>query len=92
MSKIIHFRVSEWEYRKLKQNASKEGLTISDYIRKQLKTSNEHLSLNEALKHLEKDVILLQWALEKLDNFVCECVCFISENLKKNQIEIKNED
>jgi repressor of nif and glnA expression len=90
MSKFIHFRVSEWEYRKLKQKASIEGLTISDYIRNRIQKTNETLTLNEALKHLEKDIILLQWALEQLDDFVCACVCFISEKLKKNQIEIKN--
>jgi hypothetical protein len=84
MSKFIHFRVSEWEYRKLKQKASIEGLTISDYIRNRIQKTNETLTLNEALNHLEKDIILLQWALEKLEDFVCACVRVCFEGLKQS--------
>jgi uncharacterized protein (DUF1778 family) len=84
MSKTVSFKLSEWEYRTLKQKASMEGLTISDFIRNRLQRTNETLSLNEALNHLEKDIILLQWALEKTDDFVCACVRVCFEGLKQS--------
>jgi hypothetical protein len=84
MSKTLHFRVSEWEFRKLKERASNEGLTVSDYIRERLKASNNHLSFNEAIHHLERDIIMLHWAMEKLEDFVCACVRVCFEGLKQS--------
>lgn len=86
MSKVIRFRVSEWEFKKLKHQADAKGLTLSDLIRQSIKyEKHEKYDFHEALNHLEKDIIFLQWALEKTENFVCACVCFITENYKKQQ-------
>ena len=91
-TKMIKVRVSETEEQKIKHNAEKAGLNMSDYIRRSAISENFTVADNAALYRLSTDIRAIGRNVNKIARVVNSCNSSGQKDISDLQIHIGNVD